>query len=276
MFKHITLISSAVLALAAGTALADGSAPVKGPFFGTVHAVGTITYKDGSQQTWNWDRGMISALSDSSITLMRRDKAQVTFAITSSTVVRNDGATYSLSDLKEGLVATVISQDGNAVLIRNIRGDGAPSGADQSAIDGPAAKSVTGTIDALYVDGSTQSFEYDRGRITAVGDGQLTIVRADKQTVSFTYDDSTLVRERGGQVASVDDLKVGEGAMFFSQSGALRLVRCLGLGPAQQPSTPQANGRGAAGRGHGLGLGLRLGQPTAPAQAPVPAATANA
>ncbi len=276
MLKRITLISSAVLALAAGTALADGSAPVKGPFFGTVHAVGAITYKDGSQQTWNWDRGRITALSDSSITLTRRDKVEVSFTITSSTVVRNDGATYSLSDLKVGLVATVISQEGNAVIVRNIRGDGGPSGADQSAIEGPAAKSVTGTVDALYVDGSTQSFEYDRGRITSVGDGQLTIVRADRQTVSFTYDDSTLVRERGGQVGSVDDLKVGEGAMFFSQNGALKLVRCLGPGPQQQPRpAPQAaTGQGAAG----LGLGLRLGHRFRRAGAPVaaPAATTTA
>jgi len=263
MFKRIIVISAAALALTCASALADGSTPVKGPFFGTVHATGTITYKDGSQQTWNWDRGKITALTDSSITLTRRDKVQVTFAITSSTVVRNDGGSYTLGDLKVGLAATVISQNGNAVIIRNIRGDGAPSGADQSAIEGPAAQSVTGTIDALYVDGSTQSFEYDRGRITSVGNGQLTIVRADKQTVSFTYDDSTVVRDKG-QVESVDDLQVGEGAMFFSQNGSLKLVRCLGRVPQQ--SGPQA---GLQGR-----QGLRGLQPQGAPQAQPQARTA--
>jgi len=264
MFKRTILISAAALALTSASALADSSTPVKGPFFGTVHAVGTITYKDASQQTWNWDRGKITSLSDSSITLTRRDKVEVTFAITSSTLVRNDGASYNLGDLKVGLAATVISQNGNAVIIRNIRGDGAPSGADQSAIEGPAAKSVTGTIDALYVDGSTQSFEYDRGRITSVGNGQLTIVRADQQTVSFTYDDSTLVRDRG-QLESVDDLQVGEGAMFISQNGALKLVRCLGHAPQpRQPATPPT----AAGQGPaGAGLGLQLHQATPPTAA---------
>jgi hypothetical protein len=241
MFKRTIIICTAVFALAATSALADTQ--VKGPFFGTVHAVGTLTYRDGSQQTWNWDRGRITALDSSSITLTRRDKVQVSFAITSSTAVRNDGATYQLSDLKVGLVATVISQNGNAVIIRNIRGDGAPSGADQSAIEGPAAHSVTGTIAALYYDGSTQSFEYDRGRITQLGNGQLTIVRPDKQTVTFTYDDTTLVRDKG-QVESVDDLKVGEGAMFFSQSGALKLVRCLSHGP--RPSSAHAPTTAAA------------------------------
>ena len=241
MFKRTLLFATAFFALAATAALAD--APVKGPFAGTVHAVGNLTYTDGSQQTWNWDRGRITALDSSSITLTRRDKVQVTFAITSSTVVRNDGGTHSLGDLKVGLAATVISQDGNAVIIRNIRGDGAPGGADQSAIDGPAAKSVTGTIDALYVDGSTQSFEYDRGRITAVGDGSLTIMRADKQSVTFTYDDSTVVKGPKGEPESTSDLKVGEGAMFFSQNGALKLVRCLVQPKRNHPPTGP---RGAA------------------------------
>jgi hypothetical protein len=235
MFKRTVLLVTAFLALGATSALADG--PAKGPFAGTVHAAGTITYTDSSQQTWNWDRGKITALDAGSITLTRRDKVQVTFAITSSTLVRNDGSSYGLSDLKVGLAATVVSQNGNAVIIRNIRGDGAPSGADPSAIDGPAAKSVTGTIDALYLDGSTQSFEYDRGRITAVGNGSLTIMRADSQSVTFSYDDSTLVREQQ-QLESVSDLKVGEGAMFFSQNGALKLVRCLVQAQRTHPPTP--------------------------------------
>jgi Domain of unknown function (DUF5666) len=232
MFKRTTLLLTAVFALAAGTALAADGTQVKGPFAGTVHAVGSIDYKDATHQSWTWDRGRITALSATSLTLTRRDKVQVTFALTSSTAVRNDGGSYQLSDLHTGLAATVISQNGNAVVIRRIRGEGAPSGADQSTFDGPAKGSVTGTIDALYYNGSTQSFEYDRGRIVKLGDGKLTIVRADKKQVTFTYDDSTLVRDKG-EVESVDALEVGEGAMFFSQDGALKLVRCVGKPKAQ-------------------------------------------
>ena len=244
MFKRTTLLFLALAALVAGSAVAAG--PVKGPFAGTVHAVGAITYRDGSQQTWNWDRGKITALDTSSITLMRRDRQSVTFALTSTTLVRNDGATYTLADLKVGQAATVISQSGNAVLIRNIRGDGAPSGADQSAIEGPGAKAVTGTIDALYVDGSTQHFDFNRGRIVKVGEGTLTIMRADHETVDFTYDETTLVKCRG-ELGSLDDLKVGMGATFFSQSGALKLVRC----PVQPkrvhpPTGPRASAAGPA------------------------------
>ena len=224
MAKRYLIIAAAIFALAAGTALAADH--VKGPFAATVHATGSVTYKDGSEKTWTWDRGRITALSSSSITLTRRDQKQVSFAITASTLVRNDGGTYKLDDLKTGQAATVVSQDGNAVIIRNIRGEGAPSGADQSAIDGPAKGSVTGTIDALYKDGTTQSFDYNRGRITAISDGSLTITRQDKETVTLSFDSSLLVRDKG-EVEDASVLKVGEGAMFFSQNGKLALVRCL-------------------------------------------------
>jgi len=241
MSKRITILLAVVFALAAGSAFAADQ--VKGPFAGAVHAAGTLSDKSGSPINVVWDRGKITSLSDTSITLTRRDKQQVSFAITSSTAVRNDGATYKLSDLKTGLVATVVSQSGNAVVIRNIRGEGAPSGADQSVFEGPAAKAITGTVATLYYDGSTQSFDYNRGRIQSVGQGSLTIMRADHQTVTLTYDANTLVREKGGDVGSVDDLKVGEGAMFFSQGGALKLVRCLRDAPAPHAAD---GGRGAA------------------------------
>jgi hypothetical protein len=224
MAKRYLIIAAAVFALAAGSALAADQP--KGPFAGTVHAVGAVTYKDGTAKSWTWDRGRVTALSSSSITLTRRDKQQVTFAITASTLVRNLGGSYTLADLKVGQAATVVSQSGNAVIIRNIRGDGAPSGADQSAIDGPAKGSVTGSINALYANGSSQSFDYNRGRITSLSDGSLTITRQDKQTVTLSFDASLLVRDKG-EVEDASALKVGEGAMFFSRNGTLVLVRCF-------------------------------------------------
>lgn len=224
MAKRTFLILAAIFALAAGTAFAADKPNL--PFAGTVHAVGQITYKDGSEQSWNWDRGRITALSSTSITLTRRDKQQVSFAITEKTLVRNDGGSYTLADLKVGLAATVLSQDGNALIIRNIRGDGAPSGADQSAIEGPATKSVTGTVVATYVDGSTKSFEYDRGRITKLDNGTLTIMRADKKTVEFTYDPSLPVWSKG-KLGDASQFAVGAGGMFFSQDGKLAVVHGL-------------------------------------------------
>lgn len=223
MGKRIIPLLLAIFALTAGSATAGPT--VKGPFYGTVHAVGSITYKDASQKTWTWDRGKITALSADSITLTRRDQVQVTFTITSDTLVRNDRASYHLSDLTTGLAATVISQGGTAVIVRNIRGEGAPAGADQSAIEGPGARSVTGTVDAQYSDGTHKTFDYNRGRITQLGNGQLTIKRADGQQVGLTYDSNTVVRSANGTLESVDDLHAGQGGTFFSQGGALALVR---------------------------------------------------
>ena len=231
MSKRILRFLVACLALAAGSAFAADQ--VKGPFAGTVHAVGSLSDKSGNSISVTWDRGRITDVSSSSITLMRRDRAQVSFAITSSTTVRNEGGTYQLSDLKTGLVATVVSQTGNAVVIRNIRGEGAPSGADQSEFEGPAGKTITGSVSALYFDGSNQSFDYNRGRIQSVGNGSLTLMRADHQTVTLAYDASTLVREGDGTIGSVDELEAGEGAMFFSQNGLLKLVRCVHAVPAK-------------------------------------------
>lgn len=237
MARRTFLILAAIFALAAGTAFAADKPNL--PFAGTVHAVGTITYKDGSNQTWNWDRGRITALSDSSITLTRRDKVVVSFAITDKTLVRNDGGSYKLSDLHVGLIATVISQDGNALIIRNLRGDGAPSGADQSAIEGPAYKSVTGTVDAQYVDGSTKSFEYDRGRITQLDNGSLTIIRPDKKSLTFSFD-STLPVWSKGKLGDVSQLAVGEGGEFFSQGGKLAVVHGL-TAPKPAPAAASNN-----------------------------------
>jgi hypothetical protein len=239
MSKRLTLFLAVAFALAAGGAFAADQ--VKGPFAGVVHAAGALADRTGGPISVAWDRGKITSLSESSITLTRRDKQQVSFAITASTTVRNDGGTYHLSDLETGLVATVVSQSGNAVVIRNIRGEGAPSGADQSEFEGPAAKAITGVVSALYFDGSNQNFDYNRGRIQSVGNGSLTVMRADHQSVTFSYDSNTLVRENDGTIGSVDDLKAGEGAMFFSQNGLLKLVRCV-----HDASSTRTPGRRAA------------------------------
>jgi hypothetical protein len=76
------------------------------------------------------------------------------------------------------------------------------------------------------VNGSTQSFDYDGGRITDLSDGSLMLVRRDKKAVTLSFAAAVVVRDKG-EVEDASALKVGEGAMFFSQDGKLVLVRCL-------------------------------------------------
>jgi hypothetical protein len=89
---------------------------------------------------------------------------------------------------------------------------------------------VHGTIELTYVDGSTRTFTYDRGQITSITDTQITLVRRDQKSVTLDYDDSTFVREEG-EPASVSDLAVGDRAMFFSEDGSAKLIRCISKEP---------------------------------------------
>ena len=86
-------------------------------------------------------------------------------------------------------------------------------------------------ITVTSLDGSTRTFGYDRGEITAITDTEITLVRRDQKTVTLSYDDSTFVREEG-QPGSVSDLSVGDRAMFFSEDGQAKLIRCISRAPA--------------------------------------------
>ncbi len=240
MGKRIVILMFSLFALLAGSAVAADPPVAKGPFADTVHSTASVTYKDALTQSWTWDRGAITAVSTSSITLKRKDNQSVTFAITDKTAVRNNGASYTVDDLKVGDAATVISQSGNAVIIRNIKGDGAPAGGSASPIEGPAYQSVTGTVNAVYADGTTQSFDFNRGLITAASATSITIKRLDGQSVTLTVDSSTIVREKG-QAGSADDLQVGYGGSFFSQNGVLKLAGCV-----KAARTGQGQGQGNA------------------------------
>lgn len=85
---------------------------------------------------------------------------------------------------------------------------------------------VHGDIKVSYLDGSTKSFAYDRGMITSIGGGAIVLVRRDGKTVELSYDDKTFVIEEG-RPGSVEDLKVGDVAMFFSHGGHADLIRCI-------------------------------------------------
>jgi hypothetical protein len=91
-------------------------------FRGVVHADITVTLKDGSTKQLQYDRGAITAIDASSVTLKRRDGKSVTLGLTSSTRVRDEGQDVPVSDLKAGERAMFFSQGGAAFLIRCISG----------------------------------------------------------------------------------------------------------------------------------------------------------
>ncbi|HEY3210211.1 MAG TPA: hypothetical protein VGL18_10535 [Actinomycetota bacterium] len=100
-----------------------------------------------------------------------------------------------------------------------------PSGARASR-PRPFARAVHADIQVRYADGTTRALDFDRGQITSIGNGTIVLVRRDGKTVTLSYDDKTIVREKG-QPGSVKDLEVGDIAMFFSHGGHADLIRCI-------------------------------------------------
>jgi len=84
-----------------------------------VHA--TIT---SSAKTIDYDRGQITAKSAGSITLKRADGASVTVGVDSSTKVKEKGADASVDTLEVGEGAMFFSSNGQAFLIRCVKGGG--------------------------------------------------------------------------------------------------------------------------------------------------------
>jgi hypothetical protein len=73
-----------------------------------------IKTKDGTWVTVTFDRGTVSAASATSVTIDRPDGQKATLAINSSTKVHGIA---SVSDLKTGKAAIVVSQSGTATQI---------------------------------------------------------------------------------------------------------------------------------------------------------------
>ncbi len=85
---------------------------------------------------------------------------------------------------------------------------------------------VHGDLQLRRADGTTESVTFDRGTIDSIGGGSVALTRRDGSKLTLRYDGSTVVREQG-KPSSIDDLKAGERAMFFSQDGLVRFVRCV-------------------------------------------------
>jgi hypothetical protein len=86
---------------------------------GVVHADITV-YLDGPTRTFAYDRGQITAITDTEIALRRRDGENVTLKYGDSTLVREEGKPGSVGDLAVGDRAMFFSEDSVAKLIRCI------------------------------------------------------------------------------------------------------------------------------------------------------------
>jgi hypothetical protein len=209
------------------TATASGQAERPRLLKGAVHVEITALYLDGSTRSFSADRGRIKSTDGGTVVLQQLNDDEVSVPTNDATCIRKDGQPATLEDLEVDARALALQENGAAVVIRS----GQPQpGADRQPC-GVFKTAVHADIEATYLDGSKRTFAFDRGQITSITDTQITLIRRDQRTVTLNYDDSTFVRE-DGQPESVSDLKVGEGAMFFSEDGLAKLIRCVSKAPA--------------------------------------------
>lgn len=184
-----------------------------------VHADVSRVSASGVARETTLDRGEISATSASSISLKRADGKSVTLAVSQATKVRGMVAV--------GKKAHALSRDGTALLVR-ARGAGVSAFALQRLAQGKGLHVLRGgvhaDVDLIRADGSTDSYAYDRGEITAKTSSSITLKRKDGKSVTLAVDSSTLVREQG-QAATPASLEVGKRALAFSREGKAFLVR---------------------------------------------------
>lgn len=214
-----------VVALFAGSAVAVAhpGGPMKrgkAPLVRGVHAEISLIKEDGSKDAFVIDRGKVTAESQSSVTLERKDGVSVTLALAADTKIRGD--------IQVGKGVEVFSRDDKAFAVLAPRGPKpAPfrMGGDDGGLAqrmGPGGKRGPGLFGAVHAevkgikaDKSTFSFTFDRGDVTAASSTSVTIKRPDGQSVTKSISADTKVRGK---------LAAGGKAAIISEGSAAKLI----------------------------------------------------
>jgi hypothetical protein len=175
-----SLVLVAVVTIAG---LIAGAAPAtaRGVHVSRVHSVGTYTFLETDPVTYTWDAGKITAIDDTSISLVRRDDVSVTLAASADTCTHVDGLPATLQNLVLGQDVTVVS-DAKGTQALSIR-----AGHPKIKRGEPGCRllrgAVHGDISDTMSDGSTRERAWDRGRITGLAPRWIRILRADGASV---------------------------------------------------------------------------------------------
>ena len=218
VWRTFAVLCAALLALAAVTvAQAKGKGGhVPRPVLAAVHGDATVIDAKGGSKKLTWDKGDVTAKSDTSITLQRKDGKSVTLAVNSQTKTRGTVA--------QGKPAVVFSSSGAATAIFGApdrsSAPSSPSSSERSGdqrqhggpFDVPRGAVHVGWA-LVMADGKTVSIALDRGEVSAKSDASITLKRPDGQSVTLKIDSSTKVR------AKENAISVGDRAEAISQNG---------------------------------------------------------
>lgn len=207
---------SAALLVGSAVAVAGPGKKGKGLVRG-VHTEISLIRADGTTDAFVVDRGKVTAESATSVELERKDGVSVTLALNAGTKVRGD--------IQVDKGAVVFSRGGTAFAVLAPRGQqaalrlGGSEGLGRKMARGKKLKGLFGAVHAdvsfIKADGSTDSFSFDRGEVTAASNTSITIERADGPSVTKSISADTKLR---GTVA------VGGKAAVFSKGSAATAV----------------------------------------------------
>lgn len=201
----VLLVGSAVAV--AGPGKKGGPGLVRG-----VHSEISLVRADGSTDAFVVDKGKVTAATAGAVTLERKDGKSVTLGLNADTKVRGE--------IQVGKGAIVFSRGGTAFAVLAPR---AERGSSLRLGNGPRGKgarallqgramlgAVHADVSFVKADGSSDSFTFDRGQVTAASATSVTIKRADGPSVTKSISAGTKIRGK---------LAVGGRAAVFSRGG---------------------------------------------------------
>jgi hypothetical protein len=205
-------VAGVVTSFLAASAVAVAAGPLqKGPGLARgVHTDISLIKADGTKDAFAVDRGTVTAMSQSSFTLQRKDGVSVTLGINGDTKVRGD--------IQVGKGAVTVSRSGVAARVlaakrASLRLAGR-TGIGQLLARARLAQARFGAVHAdvelIRADTSTDAFTFDRGKVSAASSTSVTVERPDGQKVTKGISADTKLRGK---------LVVGGRAAVFSRSG---------------------------------------------------------
>ena len=112
----VTAASPAASPAPSAAAKATGVAGIRAAILrGAVRADVTVVKRDGSTVVVHYERGQVTAITPTTLTIQGRDGKGATFTVTTSTRVRSNGRAIAYADLKVGDRAMVFGTSSGGV-----------------------------------------------------------------------------------------------------------------------------------------------------------------
>lgn len=195
MRRTLSILTGVVVALAmVAPGVAQAHRGGHHPLLHPVHVEATFQYLDGTALAVIGDRGLITAVDATSLTLVRRDEVEVTVALSDRTCILVDGQPATWEALvvgeKVGAISQLDSTGGqHALVIRSGHPWFRPDRPNCGLFEG--AYHADGT--ALFANGESFEYAWDKGRISGITPHRFRIERLDGESVTAAVNGRTHV-----------------------------------------------------------------------------------